>query len=66
MSARDRQVGGDHYDKTIQPWDIIDVYALDYYEGCALKYLLRAKNDRVEDLKKAIHCLEREIELLLE
>src|SRR5579859_7365880 len=37
-----RQVGGDHYTKhTLQPWDIIDAYGFDFYEGNALKYLLR-------------------------
>ena len=62
MSAHDRQVGGDHYQKEIQPWDIIDAYDLDYYEGNALKYLLRDKGDRTEDLQKAIHYLEKELE----
>ena len=57
-----RQVGGDHYVKhKIQPWDIIDEYELNYYEGNALKYLLREKANRLEDLQKAIHYLEKEI-----
>lgn len=65
MGARDRQVGGDHYaDRDIQSWDIIDLYFLDFYEGVALQYLIRRKGDRVEDLKKAIHNLEKKIELL--
>jgi len=63
MAAKDRQVGGDHYQRRIQPWDVIDEYGLDYYEGNAIKYILRWKGDRVEDLKKAIHYLEKEIEL---
>ena len=58
-----RQVGGDHYVKhTIQPWAIIDHYKLNFYEGNALKYLLRRKGDRIEDLQKCIHYLEKEIE----
>ena len=57
-----KQIGGYHYVKhAIQPWDIIDEYKLNYYEGNALKYLLRNKGMRVEDLKKAIHYLEKEI-----
>jgi hypothetical protein len=51
--------GGDHYAKhTIQPWDIIREYELDYFEGNALKYLLRQKDNRLEDLQKAAHYLE--------
>ena len=62
---RRKQIGGDHYSKhKIQPWDIIDEYNLDYYDGNALKYLLRRKDPtkRVEDLKKAIHYLEKSIQ----
>ena len=63
MSATDRQVGGNHYNKhEIQPWHIIDEYNLNFYEGCILKYLLRRKGDRVEDLEKLIHTAEKEIE----
>lgn len=60
---RNKQVGGDHYKKhTIQPWDVIEAYGLDFWEGNALKYLLRQKGNRVEDLQKAIHYLEKVIE----
>lgn len=63
VPASERQVGGDHYRKfKIQPWDIIDTYDLDFYEGSALKYLLRRKTDRLEDLKKARHYLDKLIE----
>ena len=61
--ARSSQVGGDHYSKhKIQPWDIVDEYNLGFYEGSALKYLLRSKTDRLEDLQKARHCLDKAIE----
>lgn len=60
---RNKQVGGDHYKKhVIQVWDIIDAYDLNFWEGNALKYLLRQKGNRVEDLQKAIHYLEKEAE----
>jgi penicillin-binding protein 1A len=50
---------GDHYAKhTIQLWDIIREYELDYFEGNALKYLLRQKGDRLEDLQKAARYIE--------
>ena len=62
-----RQVGGEHYKKhSIQPWSIIDDYALNYYEGNILKYLLRDKSNRVEDLEKLIHYAEKEISNLTE
>ena len=61
-SALNTQVGGDHYIKhTIRPWDIIDEYDLGYYGGNALKYLLRDKGDRKEDLEKARHYIAKMI-----
>lgn len=64
VPASCRQVDGDHYRKhAIQPWDIIDEYNLSFYEGSALKYLLRTKSDRLEDLKKARHYLDKLIEI---
>ena len=64
-SVQRYQVGGDHYLRhAIQPWDIIDCYRLDFYEGNVLKYLLRRKDggNRLEDLQKAQHYLARCIE----
>lgn len=63
-SARLSQVGGEHYRKfKIQPWDIWQEYGLDAFTGAILKYLLRDKNNRLEDLKKARHTLDRLIEI---
>ena len=64
MNANDKQVGGTHY-KTmaIQPWEIIERNNLNYWEGNALKYLLRKKHNRIEDLQKAIHHIEKLIEI---
>lgn len=65
MSSKEKQIGGKHYQKTIQPWDIIEAYNLDFWEGNALKYILRYKEKNgVEDLNKAIHYLEYLIEVL--
>lgn len=62
--AQRKQIGGNHYSKhTIQPWDIIDEYKLDYYLGNVVKYVLRDKNNKLEDLEKALHFLEKRIEL---
>lgn len=63
--ALSTQVGGDHYKilGKYQPWEIIDVLGLDFFEGSVLKYLLRwRKKNGVEDLRKAIHTLQRMIE----
>jgi hypothetical protein len=50
-----KQVGGDHYSKLgVTPIVIIEDNDLDFFEGNALKYLLRYKHKNgVEDLKKA-------------
>ena len=62
-SPSNRQVGGSHYKKhSIQPWDIIDGYKLGFYEGNVLKYLLRDKGNKREDLEKAVHYLEKVLE----
>ena len=63
MSMSNRQVGGDHYARhDIQVWDVIDEYGLSYYEGNVLKYLLRIKDNRAEDLEKCRHYLDKVIE----
>lgn len=60
-----KQVGGTHYAKhKIQPWDVIDEYNLNFYEGNVLKYLLRDKNNRIEDLEKLIHYAEKALDNL--
>ena len=57
-----KQIGGLHYKtKKFQVWDIVDEYKLNFYEASALKYLLRDKSNRVQDLKKLIHYAEKEI-----
>lgn len=64
MSARDRQVGGGHYNGRIQPWDIIDRFLLGYYEGNILKYVARhQKKNGIEDLRKAAHYAQKQIEI---
>lgn len=54
-----------HYQgKTYEVIDIIDDFDLSFCLGNAIKYILRAgkKNDRKEDLQKAIWYIQREIE----
>lgn len=63
VDTHDHQIGGNHYMvHATQPWDIIEEYELDYFEGNALKYLLRRKENRKEDLQKARHYIEKCIE----
>ena len=63
--ALKKQIDGTHYkDMDIQPWEIIEKNKLDYFEGAALKYLLRWRvKDGMIDLDKIIHYVERIKEL---
>ena len=49
---------------SIEVWDFIRDQGLDYHLGCAIKYICRAgyKDSKVDDLKKAIHYLENELQ----
>ena len=70
--ANDKQVGGSHYkDKGVQPWDVVDdcfshAEGIGFYKGNALKYIMRAgsKGPAREDYEKAIHYLEKLLEVL--
>ena len=48
----------------IEPWDFIRDQGLSYHLGCAIKYIARAghKESAEDDLKKAIHYLENELQ----
>ena len=63
--ANSKQVSGSHYsDKEIQPWDYIHANNLCYFTGNCVKYVSRWSNKGgIDDLKKAIHYLEKLIEL---
>jgi hypothetical protein len=66
VSANDIQHGGTHYKqfKGFEPWDVITAWDLGYLEGTALKYIARWKHKNgVEDLKKAVHFLQKKIEV---
>lgn len=63
--AVDKQVGGGHYkDCGIQPIEYIHANGLNFFEGSAVKYITRwRQKGGVQDLRKAIHFLELQIEL---
>lgn len=61
------QIGGDHYKQfgDLQPWDAIIAWNCGYLDGAAIKYIARYKHKGgITDLKKAIHYLQKLIEVL--
>lgn len=60
-----QQVGGTHYiDMAIDPWEVIIRNKMGFFDGNALKYIMRYKGKNgVEDLKKARHYIDKLIEL---
>jgi hypothetical protein len=65
MAANDRQVGGSHYKiGGEEHWDRVHRLGLDYFQAQITKYVERWKNKGgVTDLEKALHVLEKYIEL---
>jgi hypothetical protein len=64
MSAEQDQVGGSHYKGLkIQPMRYSMANGLNACQHTAIKYITRYKEKAgVEDLRKAIHCIELLIE----
>lgn len=65
MNPLDTQTGGDHYKTMVpQPIEVIWAWDLPFTLGNVVKYVARApyKGDYVENLEKAIHYLQLEIE----
>lgn len=57
-----KQVGGTHYQKSIQPFDYIRANNMGFFEGNVIKYITRyKKKNGLEDLEKAMHYLEEVI-----
>lgn len=60
MSANDRQVAGSHYRGDYQHWDFVNDTRMGYHAGNATKYIARhRKKHGTEDLKKALHYIEK-------
>jgi len=70
MSANDKQYGGSHYqtlDGSEQHWDFTWRMRYNQFEYCATKYVLRCwDKNGLEDLHKALHHLEKYLELGIE
>ena len=55
-----------HYQRGIEPIEVIESWGLNFSLGNAIKYILRSpyKGKQIEDLEKARWYLDREIERL--
>jgi hypothetical protein len=61
--ANATQVGGTHYQADVQHWDLVTDNGIGYLEGCASKYVTRArKKHGRQDLTKALHYIDKIIE----
>ena len=60
-----KQVGGNQYKKdfVIQPVEFIEKNEIGFALGNVIKYLLRDKDDRVQDLLKAKHYIDLHLAL---
>ena len=67
-TAYSTQVGGDHYKNcTIQPVVYIESNKLGFLMGNVVKYVTRySVNSNVQDLEKAKHYIELQLQLLEE
>ena len=69
LEARNKQVGGVHYQKPVQPWDAMEAWMsreqfIGYLRGNAIKYLARCDDKGgFEDLQKAQHYIAKLIEV---
>ena len=63
--ATEKQVNGKHYkNKGIQPLEYILSNELSYCLGNVVKYVTRDKDNKVQDLLKAKHYIDLELELI--
>ena len=64
MTAKETQVGGDHYQRLkIQPIDFILANEIPFCEANAIKYLCRwRQKNGIQDLEKARHYIDLLIE----
>ncbi|CAK0780899.1 hypothetical protein CCP4SC76_7640002 [Gammaproteobacteria bacterium] len=64
------QVGGTHYQKSIQPWAAMESWMsreqfIGFLRGNVIKYMARCDDKGgIEDLRKAAHYLKKMIEVM--
>lgn len=60
MEINNIQIGGDHYKREYQHWDLVCDLKLHYLLGCSTKYISRwQEKNGVEDLRKSIHYISK-------
>lgn len=59
------QIGGTHYQTDYQVWDFTEKHGLGHLEACIIKYICRwrEKGNGAMDLEKAIHYVDKLIDL---
>jgi len=65
MAETTNEAGPQYYRRgRIQPWDFVRDQELNFHLGNVIKYVCRAghKYDDIDDLEKAIHYLQNEVE----
>lgn len=60
MDVNEIQIGGNHYRKKYQHWDLVCDTGMPYLLGCATKYIARWRDKNgIEDLRKSIHYISK-------
>jgi len=60
MDINDIQIGGTHYKREYQHWDLCIDIELPFVLGCAAKYISRWKDKNgAQDLRKSLHYLAK-------
>lgn len=66
MESLKKQVGGNHYKGfEYQPVEFYHKANIPANLAFAIKYIIREKNDKIEDFQKAIHMIELHVDLSL-
>ena len=64
MSKPEKQVGGSHYEQSIEPIEYIEANNIPFHEANVVKYISRwKKKNGVEDLMKAKWYIDRLIDI---
>lgn len=67
MDVNDIQIGGKHYQREYQHWDMVCDLNLHYLLACATKYISRwREKNGVEDLRKSLHYISKAEDISLE
>jgi hypothetical protein len=62
LFPQEKQIGGNHYQIKIQPYEFTMANNLNFFQGNVIKYAVRyLKKNKIEDLNKIIHYCELEI-----